>query len=302
MKRYGLFFFVALVVFCWSPVWGSDVRPSVVSAEWLSQRMNESDTVILDIRKVEDYKQGHIPGALSLTYAAWRTVDNNLGCQLPHREELSDTICGSGINAGTFVVIVGNTDTERQRMNATRVAWTLKYAGVKQLAILDGGFKKWAAGKYPVTTDWVKRPRSKYKCQWNENVVTTKRYLQSHLKDVAIVDTRPERLYRGEISDPMLKRKGHIPGAVNLPYHLVFTKDGTFDDREKLTSLASRAVGTEKGREIVVLCCDGQFASSWWFVLSEMLRYRDVKIYDGSMEEWCGDRNTPLVEEKGEKR
>jgi thiosulfate/3-mercaptopyruvate sulfurtransferase len=77
---------------------------------------------VLDIRKVEDYREGHIPGAVSLTYAAWRTMKENLDCQLPLKEDLRDSVCSSGINAYTYVVIVGNTDTERQHMNATHVA------------------------------------------------------------------------------------------------------------------------------------------------------------------------------------
>ena len=89
-------------------------------------------------------------------------------------------------------------------------------------------------------------------------------------------------------------KEGHIPGAVNLPYFLVFKKDGTFEDTKKLKFLATRAVGDAKDKEIIVLCCNGQFASSWWFALSEMLGYRDVKIYDSSMEEWCGDKDMPL--------
>jgi thiosulfate/3-mercaptopyruvate sulfurtransferase len=65
--------------------------------------------------------------------------------------------------------------------------------------------------------------------------------------------------------------------------------------------LASKGVGDAKDKEIVLLCCNGQFASSWWFALSEVLGYRDVKIYDGSMEEWCRDPEAPLVESTGGK-
>jgi thiosulfate/3-mercaptopyruvate sulfurtransferase len=295
MKKYLFCFIIFITVFT-APgtANANDNVCPLLSPDWLQKNLDNPSVVILDIRKVEDYKEGHIPGALSLTYAAWRTMDSNLGCQLPHKDELSDTICSSGINADTHVVIVGNTDTEQQLMNATRVAWTLKYAGVKHPSILDGGFKKWVSSKYPASTNWVKRPKSNYKCKFNENIVTTKRYVKSHLKEAAIVDVRSERLYKGEIADPMLQRKGHIPGAVNLPYFLVFKKDGTFEDTKKLKLLASKAVGDVKDKEIIVLCCNGQFASSWWFALSEMLGYIDVKIYDGSMEEWCGDKDMPL--------
>ncbi|HQP51062.1 MAG TPA: rhodanese-like domain-containing protein [Syntrophorhabdaceae bacterium] len=298
-KMFFCFFVFSMILISSEIVLAENTNLSIVSAEWLYKNLQNESVFVLDIRKVEDYKEGHIPGALSLTYAAWRTTDNNLSCQLPHKDELTDTVCYSGMRADTHVIIVGNTDTYQQRINATRVAWTLKYAGIKRPSILDGGFKKWARYNYPISTEWVKRQRSKYRCQFNENVVTSKRVLESHLKDVAIIDVRPERLYKGLIEDPMLKRKGHIPGAINLPYTLVFKQDGTFEDREKLESIATKALGNSKDREIVALCCTGQFASSWWFVLSEVLGYKNAKIYDGSMEEWCGDKNAPLVDETG---
>lgn len=297
MKRYLFCFilFISTFLLFITAYAKNDIDP-VVSTDWLQENLSNPSVFVLDIRKVEDYKKGHIPGALSLTYAAWRKMSKNLDCQLPPRDDLLETVCSSGISADTRVVIVGNTDTERQRMNSTRVAWTLKYAGVKHPAILDGGHKKWSSNNYPVTTDWIKRRKSNYKCKWNESVVATKSYIISRLKEAAIVDTRPENLYSGKISDPMLKRKGHIPGAVNLPYSLIFKEDGTFENVEKLKSLASGALGDANEKEIIVLCCNGGFASSWWFVLSEVLRYRDVKVYDGSMEEWCSDKDAPLIE------
>jgi thiosulfate/3-mercaptopyruvate sulfurtransferase len=290
-----------LAILCSPGILYSETLPSLVSASWLNENLKNPSLLVLDIRKIEDYREGHIPGALSLTYAAWRTMGETLDCQLPHRDELSDTICSSGISADTHVVIVGNTDTFRQLVNATRVAWTLKYAGVKRPAILDGGYKKWLEKNYPVTKDWVKRPKSNYKCKWNENVLATKGYITSHFKELAIIDTRTEQLYKGEVSDPMLKRKGHIPGAINLPFSLVFHKDGTFTNADVLKYIALHSVGDDLDKRVVVLCCTGQFASSWWFALSEMLGYKDVRIYDGSMEEWCRDETAPLVESTGGK-
>jgi len=290
-----------LLILCSPGILYSETLPALVSASWLNDNLNNPNMLVLDIRKIEDYREGHIPGALSLTYAAWRTMGESLDCQLPYRDELTDTICSSGISAETYVVIVGNTDTFRQLVNATRVAWTLKYAGVKRPAILDGGYKKWLEKSYPVTKEWVKRPKSRYKCKWNENVLATKGYVTSHLKEMAIVDTRTEKLFKGEVSDPMLKRKGHIPGAMNLPFSLVFHKDGTFTNPDVLRYIALHSVGDDLDKRIVVLCCNGQFASSWWFAFSEILGYRDVRIYDGSMEEWCKDGDAPLVESTGGK-
>jgi len=116
----------------------------------------------------------------------------------------------------------------------------------------------------------------------------------------AIVDTRPEKFFSGKEPDPKLKRVGHIPHAVNLPYSLVFKKDGTFEEKRILQARAYSKISYNKDRQVIVLCCNGQYASSWWFVLSELLGYKKVAIYDGSMEEWSRDEEPLEIEsEKG---
>jgi thiosulfate/3-mercaptopyruvate sulfurtransferase len=52
-------------------------------------------------------------------------------------------------------VVTGKTDTPTDQVNQTRVAWTLKYAGLENVAILDGGYNKWVTDKKPVSTDQV---------------------------------------------------------------------------------------------------------------------------------------------------
>jgi thiosulfate/3-mercaptopyruvate sulfurtransferase len=112
--------------------------------------------------------------------------------------------------------------------------------------------------------------------------------------EATIVDTRPATQFAGLTTCPGVKRKGHIPGAVNLPYSLVFTKGGAFEGKPALQAMASKHVGDNRNREIIVVCSNGQFASSWWFALSEILGYKDVRIYDGSMEDWCCEEGSPL--------
>jgi len=276
----------------------NDDTGPLVSTDWLQKNLNNPSLVILDVRRVEEYKKGHIPGSINLTYAAWRTHEKNLDCQLPEKDDLNDTLCSTGLRKYAFVVIAGLTGSDADHVNATRVAWTLKYAGIEKPLILDGGCNKWFQEKRPVS-ELVKKPLKNYlPCKWNERVLATKQQVKTSLEKAAIVDTRDCKLFTGEKSDPLLKRKGHIPGAYNLPYTLVFTKEGCFEKKDMLQAKASKAVGENKAREIIVLCCNGRFASSWWFVLSEMLEYKDVKIYDGSMEEWCDDKEAPLVEGK----
>ncbi len=298
MKRYIVFLFILSfsVVLTATTGIAVEVNP-VISTAWLQENIDNPSMVVIDIRKVEEYKEGHIPGSISLTFNAWRTMEDNLGCQLPQKDELADIVCSIGAGKNTHIIIVGKTDTDIDHVNTTRVAWTLKYAGIRKLSILQGGYNKWVNENKPVTDKVTKRTKGMLGCEWNDRVLATRKDVAASCAGnpaVTIVDTRPAGQFAGQTACPTVKRKGHIPGAVNLPYSLVFTKDGMFENKGHLQAIASQHMGENRDREIIVVCSNGQFASAWWFALSEILEYKDVRIYDGSMEDWCCDLTSPL--------
>jgi thiosulfate/3-mercaptopyruvate sulfurtransferase len=298
MKKHMIFLFVVILAIVLTPLIGTatEINP-VISTAWLQENTNTPSVAIIDIRKVEEYREGHIPGSMNLTFTAWRTMEGNLGCQLPQKDELADTVCSIGADKDTRVIIVGKTDRDVDLVNATRVAWTLKYAGIQHISILEGGYNKWATEGRPLAEKVTKRTRRAAPCEWKDRVLATRKDVAASCKgrsEATIIDTRPAAQFAGLTTCPGVKRKGHIPGAVNLPYSLVFTKDGGFESKQVLQAMASKHVGDNKNREIIVVCSNGQFASSWWFALSEILGYKDVRIYDGSMEDWCCEEGSPL--------
>jgi thiosulfate/3-mercaptopyruvate sulfurtransferase len=60
-------------------------------------------------------------------------------------------------------------------------------------------------------------------------------------------------------------------------------------DRDQLKNMASGVVGSDLSREIIVYCDTGRVATAWWFILNEVLGYKNVRNYDGSMQEWAKD-------------
>ena len=54
-------------------------------------------------------------------------------------------------------------------------------------------------------------------------------------------------------------------------------------------------VGKDKAAEIITFCDTGRLCSGGWYVLSEVLGYQNVKLYDGSAQEWAADVNAPMV-------
>ena len=165
-------------------------------------------------------------------------MEKNLDCQLPFWDDLEDTVCSLGLDEGSHVIIVGKSSADEDLVNTTRVAWTLKYAGVKNLSILDGGYDKWLVGNNPVSIQTKRPSKGSFKCHPDDSILATKTNVDcSCTGKAAIVDTRPSTQYTGETVCVMVKKKGHIPGAMNLPYSLVFTKQGGFEKKERLQDI-----------------------------------------------------------------
>ena len=271
-----------------------DIAP-VVSRDWLEKNLNNSNLIVVDIRKVEEYKEGNIPNSINMFYGSWAIKKKGLDNELPEDDDLFDVIGSAGIKAASHVVVVGKTDTAPDLVNMTRVAWTLIYAGVENVAILDGGFNKWKDDKKTLSTEVVKPKAGEYKGKVNKALFATKEYVLSKIGQVAIVDTRMPDFYFGVSKLDIVEKAGHIKGAVSLPSPWIFAKDGTFKNKEDLGAMATGVIGKDMSKETIIYCDTGRLCSGWWFVLREILAYKDVKAYDGSMQDFAKDPNAPVV-------
>ena len=108
------------------------------------------------------------------------------------------------------------------------------------------------------------------------------------------VDVREPVLFSGMEKQEFVQKAGHIPGAVNLPASEAYTKLGTFKKKEDLERLAAAAVGRDKSREIFTYCDAGKCCPTWAFILTRVLGYKNVRLYDGSFEEWTKDSSLPV--------
>jgi len=297
MKHFRILTVVFAVFFLFSipaAVMARDIEP-VVSADWLEKNLANPKLVIIDIRKMEEYKAGHVPGAISVFYNIWAPAKGDLLNELPADDDLKDILSSNGIAADSLVVVVGKTDTPSDKANMTRVPWTLIYAGVNNVAILNGGFNKWTADGKKISMDAVKAKAKPYKGKFNKNVIARKDYVLGMMGKATIVDVREGDFYAGKKKLDFVSRPGHLKGAVNLPtMSQVFIQDGTYKDRTDLVAMAEKAVGADKDRELILYCDSGKVASVWWYILRESLGYKNVKIYDGSVQDLAKDANVSL--------
>jgi thiosulfate/3-mercaptopyruvate sulfurtransferase len=316
MKRMKLLPIILLVIYILPfSVFAGEFSP-IVTTDWLEKNLNNPKLVMIDIRKAEEYKEGHIPSSINEPFVTafdptCRGPSSNwiigskdcLWLQLPETEGLFKTIGNLGITMDSLVVIVTAPNPNEPPYfglaNATRVADTLVYAGVKNVAILDGGYPKWVAERKPTSKDVPKVSPTTYNNKVNKEMFVSMEYVRKHIGKAVIVDARDAEVYFGVAIEPFAPKAGHIPTAMSLPTPWMWklNPDGTYvyRDKETLNAIASGVIGKPKANEIIVYCGVGGYASSWWFVLTQVLGYDNVRIFDGSIQEWSRDPKAPMT-------
>jgi len=172
----------------------------------------------------------------------------------------------------------------------------LKFAGVKTVAILDGGFDKWVLELRKTSMIIPKAKSTIFKGNIRETLFADKEYVLSHWGEITLLDVREKEYYSGEKKLDCVEKAGRIPGALNLPTSWAFTAAGTFLERKPLIALAESVVGRDRNRGIVTYCDTGQCCPTWALLLKEVLGYQQVRIYDGGLQEWMSDPNVPQKE------
>lgn len=273
----------------------------IVSTEWLAANLDDPDLVIIDIRENAD---GYIPNSISVPFvvpfSAWITMKDGLILELPEVEDLFDTIGDAGITSDSLVVVVGGASGPFPLVfyalaGTTRVADTLLHAGVRKVAVLDGGYDKWAAEGRAVSTEPVTPTPVTYTGKVDKAMFVSKDYVEKKIGKSIIVDARDADVYFGvTLEADWTSYEGHIPSAKCLPTPWLWTfvevdgvEVGIYKDTDVLREMASGVVGWHGFfKEIIAYCGVGGYASTTYFVLSEVLGYKNVKIYDGSAQEW----------------
>lgn len=274
----------------------------LLSVEWLHQNLKAPGLVILDIRSAidgstpETVARGHIPGALHSDYdrGGWRATRNGLPYMLPSVAQLEKLIGELGIDEDSTVVIVPAGVSATDFGSATRVYWTLKVSGVPNVAILDGGYAAWVAAKLPVETGTNAPSPTIFTATIDNSLIAdasdAERIIES--KNGTLVDARPPQFFSGKTKVDVASAYGRIPGSINMD-SASFYDDATnrLRPREQLAAIAARIPPTGP---VVAYCNTGHWSSTDWFVLSEILGRKDVKVYYGSMVDWASQPSRPI--------
>ncbi len=256
-------------------------------------KLNGVGVTILDARAATKYKAGHIPNARWVDHSHWAKAFG----QGTDAEGWGARIGSLGINADSHVVVYDDNSTK----DSARIWWILRYWGVENVRLLNGGWIGWEAGKHATTTDEPTSIEIAYAPKVRADRLATKAQLLESLKkgSLQIVDARSEKEFCGD-EKMNNKRAGAIPGAKQLEWSELLDKPTQrFKSVKELKALFADA-GIALDKPSAAHCQSGGRASVMTFAM-ELMGAKSVGNYYQSWTEWGNADDTPIVPGKPRK-
>ena len=208
------------------------------------------------------------------------TIDGVSG-QAVALEQAQPVLRAAGLRQDAIAVVYG----DPPEYDAARIVWALRYYGHEDVRYLDGGYGAWVAAGGAIDETPASVDASEYVAELNEDLRVTGDWVLSQLGDppydmpaVQLVDARSDGEYGS----------GHIPSARGVDWNRNLESGFIRSDAE----LEALYAGLDPARTTVTYCASGRRGSFAWLTLVT-LGYDDVRLYDGSWNEWGADERFP---------
>ncbi|MFD0020180.1 sulfurtransferase [Streptomyces sp. NPDC058382] len=270
------------------------MKPIISASECVSESAGPRPPVLLDVRwrlggphGLPDYEAGHIPGAVFVDLEAELAGPAGSGGRhpLPEPAEFGAVMRRAGINRDSSVIVYDG----GLGWAAARAWWLLRWAGHRDVRVLDGGLAAWTGElsketPAPTEGDFVPEPGALPLLDADGAAATARSGL--------LLDARAAERYRGDV-EPIDRVGGHIPGAVSAPTTENVGTDGRFHPAERLASRFSALGATEDIGDVGVYCGSG--VSGAHEVLALEIAGFTGALYAGSWSQWSGDASRPVA-------
>ena len=236
------------------------------------------------------YAKGHIPGAVFVDLDTELSGPPGSGGRhpLPEPAALQAVLRAAGVRAGHPVVVYDD-----EPPAAARAWWTLRWAGHREVALLDGGYRAWVAAGHPVSTDLpAPAPGDVTVTPGGLPVLDAAAAAALPGRGGVLLDVRAAPRYRGE-AEPVDPVAGHIPGAVNLPTTAHVGPDGRLRDPAQLRA-SFAAAGVTDQAPVGAYCGSGVTAAHTILAL-HLAGRTDAALYVGSWSDWITDPSRPVA-------
>ncbi|WP_164103582.1 sulfurtransferase [Candidatus Laterigemmans baculatus] len=254
----------------------------------VQKALEAENVVLLDARPREEYEKGHIPGSRWIDTSQWeRTFDPSIDAG-----DWSERIGALGITPQAQVVVYDDNSSK----DAARVWWILRFWGLRDVRLLNGGWASWKAAEAPITEE-IPEPSeaAPFPVKPTGQRLATKSSILNSLSDqsLQIIDARSESEFCG-LDARKNRRAGAIPGAKNLEWSdLIDSQTQRFKSANELQTLFDEA-GVELDKPAAAHCQSGGRSSVMAFAM-ELMGAAPVQNYYAGWSEWGNTDETPIV-------
>ena len=246
----------------------------LIEADELREKLDHEKIRIYDASVTDMmYLQGHIPGAAYFDHEKFSDPDSPYMCTILPEEALGAQIGNAGISNDAEVVVYAC----GMLPYAARAWWVLRYAGHKNVRILNGGLFAWEKEGGQIEQEVRHYEPSVFKAHFNPNMFASKEEVMATMEDnnVATVDVLPLESYEAS----------HIVGSTCLPCLDLMQGMDYFLPDDKLVSRLSEISNHKR----IITYCGGGIAAAINATAHLITGHENVAIYDGSMYEWLAE-------------
>ncbi|WP_299779296.1 sulfurtransferase [uncultured Formosa sp.] len=266
------------------------MNSSIISAEWLNDKLNTENLVILDCTLKNQLAK--LPSEIQDVQIKntrffdlkfkFSDITNEFPTAYPSKSQFEEEAQNLGINNESIIVVYDANGI----YSSPRVWWLFRSMGHQNVYVLDGGLPEWIKQNFPIE---VKEEKAYTKGNFQANLdLTMVRKFDAVFNNLStqkelIIDVRSEDRFNGLAEEPRAGlRSGQIKNSINIPYTKVLN-NGMFESEKNRTQIFKDL--THENRPVVFSCGSG-ITACIMYLASEGLLKNKKAVYDGSWTEW----------------
>jgi len=222
----------------------------------------------------EEYLEGHIPGAAFFDHQKFSDASSDYQYTLLPEMDLATQIGSIGIDVNSEVVLYST----GMLLSATRAWWILRYAGLNNVRVLNGGLTAWEKAGGDVEEAPHQYEAATFECALRTDMFASKEDVKAAIEDDAV--------YLVNTLSPESFEEAHIVDSANLPCGDLMRGWAYFLPNDELAAILK----DESPHERIIVYCGGGISATVNAMAHLMVGNENVSVYDGSMTEWMWER------------